>query len=212
MASSSAWRQRRSHSESCTLDNAIQPSVFGASRNGATSSALTLAARLNARTASGKPLVVAVVLEDRRPSLFAGREVPAHALARQIERRPVGAFGRVGLAADVRHPEIAGARCVVEQPDAAGVRLGVVHQALDEHAEEAAKVGVRHQQIERELNRIALDRGHALGALAVVVEVLERGLQPCDLDVLRGFLPERHRFAGLCGCGHALDYERVRGT
>ena len=67
----------------------------------------------------------------------------AHALARQVERRPVGARRRERLALDVGHPQVARAGGFVEQPHAAGVALGVVDQPLDEHAEEAAACRAR---------------------------------------------------------------------
>ena len=52
---------------------------------------LTPPARLKARTGFRQPLVVTLVLDDRRAAFLAGGEMPAHALARQIERGPAGA-------------------------------------------------------------------------------------------------------------------------
>ena len=63
------------------------------------------------------------------------------------------------------------------------MRFGVVDQPLDERAEESAQIGMRDQQVERQLHGIALDRGHALGPLTVVAQGLERGGELGDLQV-----------------------------
>jgi hypothetical protein len=60
------------------------------------------------------------------------------------------------------------------------MRFGFVDQALDEHPEESPQVRMCHQQIERELHRIALDRRHALRAMAIVSELTEGASQLRD--------------------------------
>ncbi len=57
---------------------------------------------------------------------------------------------------------------VIQQPHAAGVALALFDERLGEDAEEAGDVGLAHEQIERGLDRVALDVGHALGAAAIV--------------------------------------------
>ena len=116
-------RQRRSHSESSTLDSAIQPSVFGGRCSGATSSDFTPAARLNSRTGSGSRASSPLVLDDRpvRPSAQAIRCRLMLSRGRSSDAQS-GAVGHQRFAADVRHPQVAGAASLVEQPHAAGVR------------------------------------------------------------------------------------------
>ena len=63
---------------------------------------------------------------------------------------------------------------VVEQPDAAGVALALLDERLDEDAEEAGDVRLADQQVERELDGVALDVRHALGAAALVDLARER--------------------------------------
>ncbi len=87
--------------------------------------------------------------------------------------------------------------------------FGFVYEPLDEHAEEAAKVWMGHQQIECELHGIALDRGRAFGALAVVAESADLRSQLSDLPFRSQFLPKRGRPLGFRGSGHASDYEPV---
>ena len=97
-----------------------------------------------------------------------------------------------------RHPEVArrhaGLRLVVEQPDAAGVALGLFDQRLDEDAEEAGDVGLAHQEVDGELDGVALDARHALGA-AALVDLARQRVGP--------------RFGG--GGSHQLARERVCG-
>ncbi len=81
---------------------------------------------------------------------------------------------------------------VVEQPDAAGVALALLDQRLDEDAEEAVDVRLAHQQIERELDGVALDVGHALGAAALVGLARQRLSQRVDLRLGRR-VPARAR-------------------
>ena len=73
------------------------------------------------------------------------------------------------------------------------MRLGVVHQALDERAEESAQVGMRDEQVERQLHRVALNRRHALGSLTVVAQGLERSGELCDLQVRAELFAKRGR-------------------
>ena len=150
-----------------------------------------------------QPDVVAVVADDRRASLLRREQMPTHALARQIERRPVRAVGHQCLAADIRHPQIAGARRFVQQPHPAGMGLRIIDEALDEHPEEATQVGVRDQQVERQLNGVALNRGHALRALAVGPQVLERLPQLNDFRLERFHVAQGHGLRKF-GSGHAL--------
>jgi hypothetical protein len=105
----------------------------------------------------------------------------AHALARHVERAPVGAPRLQRLAADVGHPQFRRPRRLVEQPHAAGVRFRFLDQLLDEHAEEAAQVRMGDEQVERELHRIPLDRRHALGAHPIVAQRAQLGLEAGDL-------------------------------
>ena len=67
------------------------------------------------------------------------------------------------LIAEIRHPQIAARARIVEQPHAAGVAFALLDQRLHEHAEEAGDVRLAHQQIERELHRVALNTRRALG-------------------------------------------------
>ena len=46
---------------------------------------------------------------------------------------------------------------------------------------------MRDEQIERELDGVALNRRHALGALPVVAETGELGLEPRDVGLRRRF-------------------------
>ncbi len=97
-----------------------------------------------------------------------------------------------------RHPQVARGRTrrrrLVEQPDAAGVALALLDQRLDEDAEEAGDVRLADEQIERQLDGIALDARHALGA-AALVDLARQGVGPCG-----------------SGCGaHQLVRDRGRG-
>ena len=86
------------------------------------------------------------------------------------------------------------------------MRAGIVHQPLDEHAEEAAQVGVRDEQVERELDGVALNRRHALGPLSLVAQAGELRLKPRDVDV-RAAIGLAHRGAGdVCRMAW-LDYQ-----
>ncbi len=79
---------------------------------------------------------------------------------------------------------------------------GIVDQPLDEGAEEAAQIGMRDQQVERELHGVALDRGHALGALPIVAQRLERRGQLRDLELGRQRFAKRGRLWCVGGCRH----------
>ena len=92
-----------------------------------------------------------------------GDEMAGHALARQRQRGPVLARLREEVIAEIRHPELAAAPILVEQPDAARVALALLDERLDEDAEEAGDVRLAHQQVERELHGVALDPRGALG-------------------------------------------------
>ena len=83
--------------------------------------------------------------------------------------------------ADPRHPQLAALTVVIQQPHAAGVALALFDQRLGEDAEEAGDVGLAHQQIERGLDGVALDVGHALGAAAIVGLARQRLSQGHDL-------------------------------
>ena len=83
---------------------------------------------------------------------------------------------------DRRHPQVArrarpAALVLVEQPDAAGVALALLDQRLDEDAEEAGDVGLADEQVDGQLDGIALDARHALGA-AALVDLARQGVGP----------------------------------
>ena len=84
------------------------------------------------------------------------------------------------------------------------MRAGVVHQALDEHAEKAAQVRVRDEQIERELNGVALDGRHALGPLQLLAKEGELGLEPRDVGLHRGIEPSPSTGRGIVKTSHGL--------
>ena len=63
--------------------------------------------------------------------------------------------------------------------------FGVVDHAGHELAEEAVDVRLAHQQVERQLHGVGLDRGHALGAAAIVVVGLQLVPQCLDVDGTR---------------------------
>jgi hypothetical protein len=50
---------------------------------------------------------------------------------------------------EVGHPEVRALLILIEQEHAARQALAVVHQGLDERAEEAVDVGLAHQQVQR---------------------------------------------------------------
>jgi hypothetical protein len=64
---------------------------------------------------------------------------------------------------------------------------------------------VGHQQIERELHRIALDRRHALGALTIVAQRGKFVMEAGDFRLGSLLLSKRYRLPGFWGCGHALS-------
>ena len=70
-------------------------------------------------------------------------------------------------------------------------------------AEEAAQVGMRDQQIERELHGVALDRRHALGALAVVAQCCAAQPAARAISPRRRLVARRDRLAATsAGCRH----------
>ena len=83
-------------------------------------------------------------------------QMPAHALARQVQRPPSlrcrpSASRRAMFA--IHRSQLPLGSSISHTPHACA--LGIIHEPLDEHAEEAAQIWMRDQQIERELNRIA---------------------------------------------------------
>ena len=80
---------------------------------------------------------------------------------------------------------------VIQQPHAAGVALALFDERLGEDAEEAGDVGLAHEQIERGLDGVALDVGHALGAAAIVGLARQGLFQRVDLGLGRELRRER---------------------
>src|SRR5205814_3476170 len=96
--------------------------------------------------------------------LFEGEKMRRQILTRLRQLSPVSPFSRIELLADVRHPQVALRAVFIEQPDTAGMTLGLIEKRLHEDAEKALRVGLAYQQIESELHCVTLNPGHALRA------------------------------------------------
>ena len=69
----------------------------------------------------GQPVIVSVVFQDRVVALLGVAQMPAHTLALKVQRRPAFAVGGERLAGDVRHPQVALAARLINQPHTARV-------------------------------------------------------------------------------------------
>ena len=141
-------------------------STSGATANECTP--LTLA--LNARTDSGSRGSSPPVLDDLGPAGLVAREVRAHALARRARAASQSARpAREQPVLHVGHPQFAALLVVVLSSHTAQAWLSHSSTSvLHEHAEEPVDVRLADEQIERELDRVALNLRHALGAPAAV--------------------------------------------
>ena len=92
----------------------------------------------------------------------------------RAQRVPTVAVGHEATAADVRHPQVAAVVVGVEQPDAAGMALGLVDQRLDERAKEAAISGSRTSSWSASCTASLWIARHALGASRSSRRAVER--------------------------------------
>ncbi len=125
--------------------------------------------------------IVSFVVDDLGPAGLVGEEMRRHAFARQRQRFPPRSAPREESLLDRRHPQVARRRprgVVFEEPDAAGVTFALLDERFDEDAKESGDVRLADEQVERQLDGIALDAGHALGA-APLVDLARQGVGPC---------------------------------
>src|SRR4051812_14167385 len=121
-----------------------------------------------------------------------------HRAPRQCELIPSIGIRTVEGAVDERHPRLTPRPVFREQPHAARAAFAFLDQRLDERPEETIHVRLADHEVERELHRVALDPGHAVGPALLVDRVVE--------------LPAKVLQIGRFGrVEHALDYRPSAG-
>ena len=163
-------------------DNANHPRLRVGSTSGATRTNRRPFAWLNARTRSGSRASSPVVVNDLGPARSIGQEVCGHALAWQRQRSPSRGSSLVKkrsstVAPSTGRTRLAAGVVLFQEEDAAGVALALLDQGLDEDAEESSDVGLAHEQIDGQLDGVALNACHALGP-AAFVDFSRQGVGP----------------------------------
>ena len=161
--------------------SALRPAVTGPSAGVSTGHPLTTAAAFgillkggNAFDAGTASLLAGGVLEQMPGHRLAG-ERPPRAILRIAGGHPVARDEQP--VPKVGHPERTLLQIVVDEPDAAGMAVGLLDHGLAERAEESLDVGLAHQQIERVADHLGLHVGKALGAAALGRFTYQRGPQ-----------------------------------